>query len=88
MPNIAFLTCTQDMINSCYDDHILFEELDKQKIPFEEKYWDDLTFKPERYSHIIIRTTWDYVKKIDLFTEKIKIFHQTSILLNPLSIIE
>lgn len=49
--------------------------------------WDDPTVDWSTYSHVLIRSTWDYTERPRLFTEWTRRVGRTSVLLNPADVV-
>lgn len=73
MKKIAFLSC-DDLTDYVVDDNLLYDKL-KLKYPevqFDVVSWSDPNINWSDYKFAILRTTWDYTKKIDSFLLKME----------------
>lgn len=89
MKKIAFLSC-DDLTDFVVDDNLLYEELKSNhpEITFDVRSWSDPSVDWSNYQFAILRTTWDYTKKIKLFLETMEHIQNSGCqLLNPLSVI-
>ncbi len=71
MKKIAFLTC-DDLTDYVVDDNLLYDKI-KTKHPeleFDVVSWSNPDVNWSDYKLAILRTTWDYTKKVDTFLEK------------------
>ncbi len=90
MKKIAFLSC-DDLTDFVVDDNLLYDSLKKNhpEILFDVVSWSDESINWSNYRFAILRTTWDYTKKIKPFIEKMKQIESSGCeLFNPLHIIK
>lgn len=86
MPKVASLTCQEITPNTTVDDHLAFDIIRNKGIEVEEVIWDQEKVWSE-YDLVLIRTTWDYMYKVELFKEVLAEIQTQTTLLNPLSTI-
>lgn len=81
MKKICFLSC-QDLTGYVLDDKLAIEELEKNgQYQVSSVAWDsDADWKS--FDLVIIRTTWDYHKRLHEFVEKLKLIASKTKLLN------
>lgn len=87
MKKICFLTC-KDLDGYVVDDELVIRELEKnQDYQITSVPWDaDYDWK--KFDLVIIRTTWDYVQRINEFLAKLKVIAQEVPLLNALDVVK
>jgi glutathione synthase/RimK-type ligase-like ATP-grasp enzyme len=86
MKKIVLLTCQEhDQVS---DDHLFLEALkNSSRYEVDVIPWDsDHDWK--KYDRAIVRTTWDYTKRIEEFLKKMRFIATQTKLSNPLSVIE
>lgn len=62
---VALATCAVMPVEA--DEGPLVAAFERSGVPFEWAVWDDLSVDWTRFAGVLIRTTWDYVEKIDRF---------------------
>lgn len=85
MSNIALLTCSQLNPNSILDDHLLKPLINQQGHHIHDVIWDQ-EHNWKQYDAVIVRTTWDYQEKSELFFKTLKEISSTTRLFNPLDL--
>ena len=85
---VALLTCQDIEGYIAYEDH-LDRALEKADIDFDWIIWTKWKeIEWAQYSAVLIRTTWDYQKKIDEFLEALTLISSQSTLFNSLETIK
>ncbi|NKY41236.1 hypothetical protein [Cellulomonas septica] len=69
------------------DDQPLREALLARGVATDVVVWDDPTVDWSTYSHVLIRSTWDYTERPRLFTEWTRRVGRSSVLLNPADVV-
>jgi glutathione synthase/RimK-type ligase-like ATP-grasp enzyme len=93
MKKIAFLTCKMMQDFSIKDPKLsrdeknLAHELLKLDIEVDHVNWHD-DHNWSDYEMVLIRTTWDYVDKVDQFFKALEIISKQTKLINPIEIIK
>ena len=84
---IATLTCAQINEDTNVDDHLFVEALEKQGAQVDSVLWDS---NPDwtQYDFVLIRTTWDYMSRLDEFLGVLEKIEKESKLLNPLETVK
>jgi glutathione synthase/RimK-type ligase-like ATP-grasp enzyme len=85
-PRLALATCG-DLPDLDQDDHALRDALAARGIATEAVVWDDPTVDWGTYSHVVIRSTWDYTDRPAQFVDWTRKVERTSTLLNPASVV-
>jgi hypothetical protein len=67
MKKIALLTCKEIDPNSCNDDQLIIPPLEKEGYKVSFEVWNDSNVDWTKYTHLIIRSTWDYTDNIKAF---------------------
>lgn len=87
MKKICFLSC-KDLDGYVVDDKLAIDELDKNQeykvtiVPWDEDYnWKE-------FDLVIIRTTWDYVQRINDFLPKLRLIDSQAPLMNSFEVVE
>jgi hypothetical protein len=85
---VALLTCQELEGYFAYEEH-LDRALEKSNIDFEWVIWTNWKEVDwDKYSAVLIRTTWDYQKKIDEFLEAMSFISSKTKLFNSFSIVK
>ena len=66
MPRVALVTCRR-LPELSPDDHPLRDALLRRNATVESVSWDDPNIAWERFDAVVIRSTWDYHKRVDEF---------------------
>ncbi len=80
---IASLTCKEVNPDTTVDDYLAFELLRAQGHSIDELIWDSPQ-NWEEYDLVIVRTTWDYMEKLELFHKVLAEIDSKTKLINPL----
>lgn len=80
---IATLTCSEINADTTVDDDLCWEILRDSGIIVDEVIWDQ-EHDYSQYELVLIRTTWDYMYKAQLFKKKLTEISTQSRLINPL----
>lgn len=67
MKRIALLTCKEIDPNACNDDQLIIPLLVDAGHEANFEIWNDSSVDWNKYTHLIIRSTWDYTEHIDQF---------------------
>ncbi len=86
MFKIAVLTCSEINENTTVDDDLCWNILKKRNIDIVEVIWDE-EHDYSVYDLVLIRTTWDYQYKKELFAKKIQQISTQARLVNPANIV-
>jgi len=83
---LALATCAE-LPDLDEDDHALRDALVAQGIALEPVVWDDPTVDWGTYTHVVIRSTWDYTGRPAQFADWTRRVERTSTLLNPAEVV-
>jgi hypothetical protein len=83
---LALATCSA-LPDLDEDDHALRDALVERGIAVEPAVWDDPTIDWRGYSHVVIRSTWDYTERPAQFVDWTRRVESTSTLLNPAAVV-
>ncbi len=70
------------------DGPFLFPAMDTAGLNYEVVAWDDPKAKWKNYSHVVLRGSWDYFRRVDEFREVLDHISSVSTLHNPLEVVE
>ena len=79
---VALATCT-DLPGWEKDDRSLHLALETFGVPFEIVAWDKPSEDWSRFDGVLIRTTWDYMERVDAYTAWAHEVGQVTRLFNP-----
>ena len=83
---LALATCAQ-LPELDADDLPLREALHARGVPTDVVVWDDPTVDWSAYTHVVIRSTWDYTDRATQFSDWTRRVERTSTLLNPADVV-
>jgi len=83
---LALATCAE-LPDLDPDDRLLRDELVGRGIAVDAAVWDDPTIDWATYQHVVVRNTWDYTDRRDLFVDWATRVEAASALLNPAEVI-
>lgn len=83
---LALATCAE-LPDLDQDDHALRDALIQRGVAVEAVVWDDPTIDWGTYSHVLIRSTWDYTERPAQFADWTRRVERTSTLLNPAGVV-
>lgn len=86
MSKIAVLTCSEINENTTVDDDLCWKILKEKDIEITEVIWDEV-HDYSKYDLVLIRTTWDYQYKKELFAQKIREISTQARIINPAEIV-
>ena len=88
MTSVALVTCRR-LPQLSPDDHLLERELRNRGIDVHPVLWDDPSVDWPAFDSVVIRSTWDYHKRIDEFRSWLIAMEQTGTKLwNPPSLVQ
>jgi len=83
---LALATCGE-LPELDQDDRPLRDALAAQGIAVDAVVWDDPTVDWGTYTHVVIRSTWDYTERAAQFADWTRRVERTSTLLNPATVV-
>ncbi|WP_028049133.1 RimK family alpha-L-glutamate ligase [Cellulomonas sp. URHD0024] len=83
---LALATCAE-LPDLDPDDHALRDALAERGVAIEAVVWDDPTIDWGTYTHVLIRSTWDYTERPAQFADWTRRVERTSTLLNPATVV-
>lgn len=83
---LALATCAQ-LPELDADDLPLRDALHQRGVPTDVVVWDDPTVDWSAYTHVLIRSTWDYTDRPAQFSDWTRRVERTSTLLNPADVV-
>ena len=87
MRRIALATCSK-LPHLTDDDQLLFDPLGHAGVSAAPVVWDDRDVNWQEFSCVVIRSCWDYHKRVDEFLDWVDLLEKQDIhLLNPPEII-
>jgi glutathione synthase/RimK-type ligase-like ATP-grasp enzyme len=87
MTKLAFLTCSELNPNSILDDHLVKSKLEGMGHQVSSVIWDHEK-NWEKFDAVIVRTTWDYQQKSQLFFQTLQTISEQSQLYNPIRLMQ
>jgi len=87
MTKLAFLTCSELNPNSILDDHLVKTKLEEMGHQVTSVIWDQES-NWKQYDSVIVRTTWDYQQKAELFFATLLTISNQTKLFNPLPLMQ
>lgn len=84
---IATLTCSEINQDTNIDDHLFIKFLTDSGILVESVLWDSKA-DWSKYDLVLVRTTWDYMQRLDEFINVLEEIESVTKLLNPLETIK